>query len=906
MNQTLPFVFACAATAAAMAATPPLVTMDFKGADTDAGIVSSAEGLLEYHFDEGVEILPGGPTGTPFMQFDGSPEATVRINASKIGARYKGDEMGATFWFRPDVARKCTVGFGMSLGDGGKNVPVSFAIPTKKTDFDPYNLFVNVEDSIQTGVWHHVAISYSMSNLVYKIWVNGKPQRDFSIDGVVDQPAPVDAFFTLPLAKGFKGAIAEIKVWNTCPSPDDLFQVDVPPADAEATAKDFEAAAKSVDFKSFSTWCAANAAAAKTFGRASRVRDWMRLQEARRVLPEITAWVRDFAADALSDSFASSPLLPITIYPYSEDKRLPFLLPKDGKALGGIKTSGAPGEYESVSLMFYPLADARDFLVKAGDLTGPGGAKIPADEIDIKIVKCWYTTGAGWNSYFGGGRDYPSLSPELLLHDDALVKAVPGKRKNYLRLSYPTGDRYVDISRRGTPESIPILNYQKEPIHDAKTLQPLALEAGVLRQYWVTIHVPGSAKAGAYTGKLDFSIAGAPAGSMAVSLDVHPFTLPKAATRYNIDKRFWGTWMNTVGLDRKFALNFATRQPEAMTSLAEARQRLLNEYKDMAAHNMLNPWTCSFSDRNNPDLQELQLDLMVEAGLETRPLFGSTGGCEFDWCAGVPRNAKDYPNGDVSIEALPDLFHKSMSTFSNDVKRAFDLVEKKFGHREVYCYGIDEAGPGTVRREMPFFATIRHFGGKPFITMCHSKWVSFAVAADDTPAAIDRTNAQLWHEGGAETMTYAAPFSGPMNPVLWRRNKGIRLYMANYDGCNEYQLCGGTDIWNEFCANDRYNVFSIVLHSADGIIDTVAWDALREGFDDVRYLTLLRRLAREAIRGGQKKTVRLGRLAYAWAENIDQECIELDGMRADTVAWIKRLSDALSGDGVDIAPFSAY
>lgn len=305
-------------------------------------------------------------------------------------------------------------------------------------------------------------------------------------------------------------------------------------------------------------------------------------------------------------------------------------------------------------------------------------------------------------------------------------------------------------------------------------------------------------------------------------------------------------------------------------------------------------------------IQELQLDLMVEAGLETRPLFGSTGGCEFDWCAGVPRNAKDYPNGDVSIEALPDLFHKSMSTFSNDVKRAFDLVEKKFGHREVYCYGIDEAGPGTVRREMPFFATIRHFGGKPFITMCHSKWVSFAVAADDTPAAIDRTNAQLWHEGGAETMTYAAPFSGPMNPVLWRRNKGIRLYMANYDGCNEYQLCGGTDIWNEFCANDRYNVFSIVLHSADGIIDTVAWDALREGFDDVRYLTLLRRLAREAIRGGQKKTVRLGRLAYAWAENIDQECIELDGMRADTVAWIKRLSDALSGDGVDIAPFSAY
>ncbi len=904
-------LFLCAA---ASAATAPLVNMDFTRANQDEGLAVSTDGLLEYHLDEAVKVVrAGGPTGRPYLLFDGSPESGVRVNASKIGQRFTGEEFSASFWVRvdrPKAEAKALMGLGVDgPSDNAGDARLSLYVPTKPTDFDPYNLYAKfIEDNTPTGVWHHVAISYSMTNLNYRIWFNGAIQRD--MDLAVDQPAPALNPLTLPVAKGFAGAIAEVKVWNSRIPDEELLTMTTPKDAVAESAAAFEAAAKTAAFKSFGDWCAANVAALRAFGPTCRVRDWMRVQEARRALPRIAAWAREFSLDSASSSFAAAPVLPLTIYPYSIVKRLPYLLPFDGRASAAVSFAAAAGEYESRSVMFYPLRDVKGFSLRAGDLVGPGGAKIPKSKVDLRIVKVWYTTGSGWNSYFGGGREYPVLTPELVLYDDALVKCVPGKRKNYLRLSYPDGARYVDISRYGTPESIPKLNFFKEPIHDATTLQPLDLEAGSLRQYWITVHVPGSAPAGSYRGRIEFLSEGGAIGSMPLSLDVHPYTLPKAATRYNIDKRFYSTWMNnTLALSIKLNTNPFSKEVMGMTSLSNACRRLLAEYKNMAAHNMLNPWTVAYYDEANPDLTEMQLDLMREAGLETRPLFGDLHGFEPKWCGEIPReagrNSAAYPNG-IEIENMPEVWAECMASFSNKVKRTFDQVERKLGHREVVCYGIDEAGPDTVRREMPFFATIRHEGGKPMISMCHSKWVSFAVCADDTPASIGRFNAQLWHEGGAETYTYAAPFSGPSNPVLWRRNKGIRLYMANYDGCNEYVLFDGTDPWNEFCYNSRYCVFSIVFQGADGIIDTVEWEALREAHDDIRYLTLLRRLAREAIRGGKRPSVRLGRLAYAWAEAIDQESVDLDQMRADAVGWIARLRDALSADGVDTAKFSAY
>ncbi|NLC83364.1 MAG: DUF4091 domain-containing protein, partial [Lentisphaerae bacterium] len=122
------------------------------------------------------------------------------------------------------------------------------------------------------------------------------------------------------------------------------------------------------------------------------------------------------------------------------------------------------------------------------------------------------------------------------------------------------------------------------------------------------------------------------------------------------------------------------------------------------------------------------------------------------------------------------------------------------------------------------------------------------------------------------------------------------------DGCNEYNWYEGGHIWNDFAFQSRYKPFNIVYPTADGVIDTIAWEALRDSFDDVRYLTLLRRLARVALRSGKRDLGRLGASAIAWAELIDPDAIDFDDLRTEAARRIRSLRDGLADASVAVPP----
>ena len=65
--------------------------------------------------------------------------------------------------------------------------------------------------------------------------------------------------------------------------------------------------------------------------------------------------------------------------------------------------------------------------------------------------------------------------------------------------------------------------------------------------------------------------------------------------------------------------------------------------------------------------------------------------------AGMKREPEKY-NHDITVEANYELFQERRIAYSNQIAKVLNLVEKKFGHRDLYCYGVDEAGPDTVRR----------------------------------------------------------------------------------------------------------------------------------------------------------------------------------------------------------------
>ena len=881
----------------------PVVAIDFK--NVEEGIAEAVDRNYALHLGDKVAIRPNGPTAKPYAVFDGTEASSVRINPRQAPSKVKGDELSVSFWFRLDDYVKCDIGYGFrntgrppspGAADYGMT-RLRFDARLEPTDFGAYSLWTYCEGRLPTNVWHHVAFRYSMKDLRYTVWYDGVVQRDLRTKQ--DLPRPLKNFLTLPMAKGFPGAIADIRIWNTTVPDAEILAMEVSPVHAKALASAYDKAAASVpvapNTTAFRNWCASGAKRVRALAAAGKadVRDWMRLRTSGLALPYLVERTREIAASGSGASLASFPGLPLSIYPYDMRKRLPWILPYDGKGDAIVSFDGARGEFEGRTFMVYPFRDVAKLHITAGDLTGPAGAKIPSSAIDVRVVKCWFTPGSGWNSYFGGGREFGTLSPELLLHDDAFIKVVRDERANYIRCSYPRGDRYIWTSEFGTPENMEPFDYNREPIHDAKTFQPLPVSEGALKQFWITVKIPSDAREGRYTGVLSFTADGKPCGTMPMTLEVHPFSLPAAATRYNIDRPFLGTWMNHINLEFKMTGG----------SYSNAVRRLFAEYKNMAEHNMLHPWTATFGSGNYPDFAEKQLELMEKAGLSMRPLFGDVPGADQEW-VGMTRDPRPY-NGDISVEGNRELFDRRLAAFSNRVARSLERIEKIVGHRDVHFYGEDEAGPGTVRREMPFFMVIRMLGGIPFITSGISEWAAFAVGADDAPAAFGRTHARNWHEGGATVCTYAAPFSGPENPETWRRNKGIRLYTSNFDGCNEYVWYEGLFVWNDFAFESRYKPFCIVYPTADGVVDTIAWEALREAFDDVRYLTLLRRLAREAMRSGDKELDRLGRAATIWAEMIDPESDELDPMRATAVDWIVRLQKALAAKGVDV-PGAVY
>ena len=893
---------ACLAALTFAATAEPLVSVDFQ--DVQDGVVASAERNYLLHLGDNVRILPGGPTGRPFALFDGTPGSTARIDARQAASRAKGDEAAASFWFRLERVAPGTIAYGfrteaVATHPGSAHfgqMPLRFNANLAPTDFGSFALWSHTEGQLATGVWHHAAFRYSMTNLHLTVWVDGVVQRDMRTEQ--DIPQPMKEFLALPMAKTFPGAISDIRLWNA-PAPDDeILAMDVAEAEAQATAADFEAAAAAAPHAPFAAWSRSCAARVREMAaaRKSHVRDWMRIQEGRHALPYLTARAQELAATPAAAALAALPGLPLAIYPYDMSKRLPFILPHDGKGLGEVKLAAAPGEYEAASFMLYPFAAADAFHIVPTSLAGPGGAEIPAAAVDIRVVKCWFTSSSGWNSYFGGGRESPTLSPELLLHDDAMMKVLREKRENHIRCSYPSGDRYIWVSQYGTFESMEPFHYNIEPVRDAETFQPLPVEEGNLRQFWITVHVPADAAPGKYTGNLRFTMDGKPAGEVPINIEAYNFTLPRAATRYNIDSPFYGTWMNHISLGDKIGGGHAIGPGNHYSN---ACRRLLAEYRNMAAHNMLHPWTTSYGG-SELDLADRQLDLMKEAGLVTRPLFGDMSATDGLWAAGMKREPEKY-NHDISVEANPELFQQRRIAYSNQIAAVLNLVEKKFGHRDLYCYGVDEAGPDTVRREMPFFMICKLLGGHPFISMSHAQWTAFATDGNDVPARIGRTHARNWHEAGAIVTTYAAPFSGPENPEPWRR-KGIRLYQANFDGCNEYNWYEGGHIWNDFAFQSRYKPFNIVYPTADGVIDTIAWEALRDSFDDVRYLTLLRRLARVALRSGKRDLGRLGASAIAWAELIDPDAIDFDDLRTEAARRIRSLRDGLADASVAVPP----
>jgi len=512
--------------------------------------------------------------------------------------------------------------------------------------------------------------------------------------------------------------------------------------------------------------------------------------------------------------------------PINKIRILPTTFPLPVATGKSLTVQATRGEFEPTSFIIRTNRALSKIRINASDLIGAGQQKIPASAIDIRLVKCWYQSGDGKIT-----QNKTVLVPELLLRDDDLVRVNTTKQINFLKVSLDGSEQYIDIS---SPDAAFPDN---AVIKDADTLQPFNLEAQTNKQVWVTVHVPRNTTSGDYAGSIQITAPGENTVKLTLNVTVLPFDLPQPAMEYSIYYRG----------------KLSATTPKVVSSEWKTANQYLAEMVNMRDHGISSPILFVNSELFTLDnLMRQTLGLRKQAGISGDSLYvlgnGGTG------------------NSDPTVLLAPlNLIALNLAALKINVN-GWQTLATEFGYKNVYFYGIDEATGDKLKSERTAWETVQSTGAKVFASCYNDNSVDIVGDLLDLAVlagAFDSATVDKWHIQGKKVFNYANPFSGLENPLIYRQNYGLALWLAGYDGAMDYayQHAFG-NIWNDF---DRtrstapiYRDFVFAYPTTNGVIDTIQWEGFRQGVDDVRYLTaLLNRQDKATVKqwlGGQLKS----------------------------------------------------
>ncbi len=531
--------------------------------------------------------------------------------------------------------------------------------------------------------------------------------------------------------------------------------------------------------------------------------------------------------------------------PLTNNKILPNTYPIPGSPAQEVRMTACRGEYEPATLVIHALQDLKDLLVTGTDLTG-AGSTIPASAVDIRVVKCWFQSGVTDKN-----EDKYIFTPELLLKDDKLVMVDVNEKKNYLQA---LNKEYVLIS---APESTHLQHLQ---MRDADVLQPTSLPVGMVKQFWITVHVPETALPGQYEGKIKVHASHAPTRELTLRLRVLPFALETPAVRFAI---YYRGKLAPYPIDTR-AMMIRDGRP-TISAEWKSPEEYLAEMQDLKAHGMEYPTI--YQGLNQEHLLRQELALREKAGLPKEAFYS---------CGLITGNP-------TTPEELAELKRKV---------RLLIGIARQYGYQEVYVYGIDEATGEKLTSQRPAWNAVHEAGGKVFTSVYRG---ALEVMGDILDLAIlnsfrdfpDVAEVEKYHKLGKQVFPTAQPRIGLEEPETYRRRYGLMLWKAGYDGAMNYayqeHYGKQTHIWNDFDYQGcRSQVFA--YPTVNGVIDTIQWEGQRAGVDDVRYLTTLLK----AIQTAGSAKPQLAAEAQAWVNRIDPQG-DLDELRTTMINWILKL-----------------
>jgi len=591
-------------------------------------------------------------------------------------------------------------------------------------------------------------------------------------------------------------------------------------------------------------------------------------------------------ADSLAGSAAPPDIY--ILRPISDAMVLPDTDPFDmpGRLSSSITIYAAAGEFEPASFVIRPSEDITLLRPVVSDLKTSDGRVIAARNVDIKAVKCWYQADGAWKTE--GRRSFRKvLVPELLLNDDSLVRVDTTVQTNLLRMTYPSGDKYVDICQRPESDNLDPRNraiYNLAPgigpetdynyvLKDSPTLLPLDVKARTNRQFWVTVAAPESASAGVYAGKIDLLTPEGSVGGIRLKVRVLPIRLSEPRTSYDLTKEFTSSIYYRGMLDPKGkgAIFGGANAGGGLDDL-KSEEQFRAELRNLRRHGVTNPlFAVPYgSIANNEKLFRDILRIRKEEGI-TGPFF-----TVFDLVTSQQEKSE--------LEAM-----------KSEVRRLIGIT-REYGVPEFYFYGVDEAMGRRLLSQKAAWQAAHEAGGKVMVSGFEGTFKAMGDLLDILiwNGAPSEKEARKWHSIGHRVWCYSNPQAGIENPLVYRRRFGLSLWKTGYDGAATYAYQTEAGSWNDF--NDIMRDLTFAYPTSNGVVDTIAWEGYREAIDDIRYATTLALAIQSARKAGGKAKQATAREAEEYLQSIDTNS-DLDKVRLRTIDYILRLTGQGDSDG---------
>ena len=577
----------------------------------------------------------------------------------------------------------------------------------------------------------------------------------------------------------------------------------------------------------------------------------------------------------------------------SEVMRLPDKTPEDGVRGGTVTIIAAKDEYEPGSFVVRSDEDLGKVRFELEEFkqvkkTGEGeeketGVVFPKANLDLKFVKVWYQNRNAWFCYFGDTGF--KLCPELLVNDEDLIRVDEDKVANYARLVDADGrvrERWINPPRqmsknregrewkRSWQLDANFLSMSPE-FRDAESLRPVSLGVGEAKQFFLTAHVAKDQPEGVYRGKVSMKrvVDGSALGEIPVAIRVLPFALPAPCTYADPSRQMAIASYHYLEMRGILGRNGGDR--------ALGVRQLERILADQVAHgqtmHMLKP------DVDGKDGEALMtVGLMKKVGMRTDELIALASAYTF------PRKPMEYG-----------------PLHSNAVAKAASF-RRAFGHCNVYLSFGDEPKGNWFMRVRPFFEAYHDAGFGFFLAGDGNMFSRGSEFVDWANLAEWPENAQptaKWNSlAGNRVAWYGKMHVGPENPAFNRRQYGMAPYLSGYTAlCNYAHHLGP---YNDDTTIYRPMVFAYGVHG--GVMDTIQWEGFREGVDDMRYATLVMRLAKRAEASDDPATVRLGRRAKRLLAMFDASSGDMAALRLEMTRYIQQLRAKVGDVALDAPP----